>query len=123
MSSDVFDAIAPELASLSPAVKTTWLGFATPHTPSAVWGSRTSTGRAYLAAHLYTRSAAAGSTSAAPGAPTSLRAGQVAVTYGSGPSVSPGDVDLATTSYGLRFLALRNSLAASKGFVLNLGGA
>lgn len=69
------------------------------------WGASYDRGLLYLTAHLASTDSAPGSSGAA-GPVTSKRIGDVSVSYGSAASVSSSDY--ASTTYGRRFLELRN---------------
>jgi len=99
-------------------------------TDTTNWGNVRLQAVAYLAAHLWTlanreiASLAAGSSGGPVGALTSRRAGDLAESYGSALSSPSGSVDACdmeypTTTYGLHFLALRNSRPASMPFLVD----
>lgn len=101
-----------------------WLDLADQQLGTTDWGAVRIQAVAYLAAHQWTlaqreAAALASGTYGGPAGPvTSQRAGDLAITYGSPLSSPSGSVDAAdmeytTTTYGLRFLALRDSRPAS----------
>lgn len=101
----VFAIIAPEFASLPPETIEGWLEIAGNWVDQGKWGSKYSTGLAYMAAHLIATSEKGG----AAGAVTSERVGNVAVSY----AAPNSDDALASTGYGATFLSLRRSLVRS----------
>lgn len=97
-----------------------WLDLADQQCAVSGWGAVRIQAVAYLAAHTWTvakreQQAAASSVYGGPvGALTSQRAGDLSLTFASPVSASGGaytaeDQEYTTTSYGLRYLGLRNS--------------
>ena len=97
---------------------------------STDWGAVRVQAVAYLAAHLRTlaqreiASLAAGTSGGPVGALTSRSAGDLSESYGAvvsaaSGSVAASDMEYTTTTYGLRFLALRNSRPASMPFLID----
>ena len=112
--------IAPEFAAVTDAEVDSWVEIAEAQHTTTVFGNLATQAMARYAAHLMTRaglgSAAAGSGGASTvGTVSSVREGDLAVTYDGGAiaaaagRLSVGDADLATTRHGLAYLAIRNS--------------
>lgn len=123
-STDMFDAIAPELADSDR--RDTFLELAAARLTSGRWGSMYVQAVCYLAAHMLTLSPAAddgSGASRAAGPVTSKGAGDLSIAYG---SVSPGtismsDAALLTTPYGREFLAIRNTRSQATAGIITLG--
>ena len=131
---EVLALVAPEVSALANAAS--WLALATEDVPATPWGALRPKGIAYLAAHLAwtmdptLRGAANDAASVTGGASgvTSRGAGDLSEGYGgagaaaiaSHATASLGDKALATTSYGVRFVALRNQLASRAPQVIRL---
>lgn len=117
--------IAPQYATISDGDAQAWIDLAASSVANAdLWGAVYPEALANLAAHLMTRAgvgtspAAGDAASTIGGSITSLRTGDLAVSYGgtggagAGRSSDGSDDDYTTTKYGLRFIALRQSRAA-----------
>lgn len=123
-STDMFDAIAPELAASSR--RDTFLELATTRLTAARWGSMYVQAVCYLAAHMLTLSPPTddgSDASRAAGPVTSKGAGDLSIGYGSvlPATISMADASLLTTPYGREFLAIRNTRAQATGGLIQLG--
>ncbi len=107
-----------------------WLDLADQQLGTTDWGAVRIQAVAYLAAHQWTlaqreiAALAAGSSGGPVGAMTARSAGDLSESYGSAlsspsGSVSASDMEYTTTTYGLRFLALRNSRPCSMPFLVD----
>lgn len=113
---DILVEIAPELASETPTRLDLFLELAASRISPEVFGRVYVQAVAYLAAHLLTLANRAQDVgTAAPGAVQSASTGGVSVAFGStGAPLSVSDAALGQTNYGLQYLELRNSRAATK---------
>jgi hypothetical protein len=124
----ILQRIAPTL--YADAAVQDWVDLAIQQLRTDEWANVYNQAVAYLAAHLWVLAmreaqALAGSTYGGPvGAITSESAGDLSRAYGSMPAptsggVSASDAEYQTTSYGLRFLSLRNSRPTAGPFLVD----
>lgn len=112
--------LGPELAGVDDAVCNTLLSMAAQRLDPDMWGTLYQQGCVYLALHLLTlraRTAGAAAGSVGSGPATKLKAGDLELGYGAAVGVLARDAVLATTPYGIEFLALARSLATVGAFV------
>lgn len=119
--SEYFDGVAPELASDSR--KSVMLDLAALQLTSAAWGLLYNLACAYLAAHMITCSPSDGSLASVVGSETSRSAGNLSIGRGGfgASAMTTGDAALATTRYGVEFMRIRGTRAASAGRVVSPG--
>lgn len=111
MSLALYRSLVPAHSSISDDTVEAYLALSAQEHTASVWGNVYAQAMVWHAAHVIERTPGLGSASAdAPGLVTSKRAGDLAVTYGAPPGAA--DDELATTTYGQRYLALRRSRAA-----------
>jgi hypothetical protein len=91
---------------------------------AARWGDVYSLAMAYLCAHMLTiNPTTAPASGGASGAVTSRTAGGTSETYAQTATANASDSELMRTVYGLQYLRLRRSRAATGPRTVNLGGA
>lgn len=126
MSLPLVRTIAPELADVNDVSIGVFLELAAARISASVFGNVYGQAVAYLAAHLATISQRAAYSAglgggAGAGAITSVSTGGLAVSFGASASSTLhgfGDEALATTPYGLEFINLRSTRAATRGFLV-----
>lgn len=112
--------LGPELVGVDDATCNTLLGFAAQRLDASIWGELYQQGCVYMALHLLTlraRTASVAAGGAGTGPVVRVKAGDLEVGYGAAVGVLSPDAVLATTPYGIEFLALRRSLASTGAFV------
>lgn len=121
--------IAPEFAAITDDEVDAWVEIAALQHTAAPWGATYTLAMACYAAHLMARaglgSGGASSTGGlGGGGPVSMvREQDLAVQFdtsaisAAASGMTPGDVDLTTTRYGLRYLAIRAGRAIGAGVV------
>ncbi len=125
MSLQLIRAIAPDLADVDNATLETFVELAAQRISQSVFGHVYAQAVAYLAAHLAVlsqRAALAAGAGVVGGGPIAgVTTGGLSVSFGAHSTTAAsglGDESLKTTAYGLEFLALRASRAATKGFLV-----
>jgi hypothetical protein len=115
----ILEAIAPELSGDSRVE--TFITLAQGRLDATAWGTLYPQGVAFLVAHMMTmanRAAAEGVGGGSPGPVTSRSAGDLSVGYGTaGGTFGARDSDYTQTSFGIQFLAIRDTLAATAPFL------
>jgi|GEM_PF-6461915 len=109
-----FAAIAPEFSGDDPAP---FLAMAAARMDARHFGALYPQAEAYLAAHLMAlahRSANSGGGGGVVGAVKSASTGGVSVSYGIDGSIGVGDSSLASTAYGLEYLAILKSIPLAR---------
>jgi hypothetical protein len=102
-----FLTVFPEFKKVDPATLDAYLDIATLRVPSRVWGQSTNYATALLCAHILTAQGRGGQ-GAAGGATTAEQVGDLSRSFQYIAEVGSGDSWLATTRYGIDFIALRN---------------
>lgn len=123
MSLALFRALVPEFAATADATVEVFIAQAALRIDSGIWGNVYGQANVYLAAHMMKLSPTyGGGSSAAGGALTSQRDGDLARNYAAPPS-STGLADqyLLRSVYGAEFLALRDSRAEVGPYVVSVG--
>ena len=99
----------PEFASIADVVITLALNDAADLMEVVIWDTKYDTGQAFLAAHFVKLSSdASGGASAAVGPISQAATGPIAVTYAVTASSNVGDDMLRSTTYGQRYIQLRD---------------
>jgi len=94
---------------------TAYIAQASNSVPSSVWGDWTDEGISYLTAHILSLANQAGSGAGGSGSGviTKVKVGQLEKTYGFSIDLVTTENGLLSTSYGQRYLQLRNQLSLS----------
>lgn len=92
---------------------TAYIALASNSVPSSVWDTWTDEGISFLTAHILTlaNQAGAGTGGSGAGALTKVKVGQLEKTYGFSMDLISTENGLLSTSYGQRYLQLRNQLS------------
>jgi hypothetical protein len=104
--------IAPEFSERTDLKE--WLFQAAANINPEAWGNLYPLGAAYLAAHLLTQSVGAAFASGGAGPITSVREGDLSLSFGS-VSAAGKNAYYTTTKYGVEFLRMRSSLILTPG--------
>lgn len=119
---ETFRIIAPEFSSTSDATVNNWLTLAVQEHNTTVWGNSYVTAMAYFAAHQMASTPGLGAAaSGAAGPLTQQKDGDLSRSYGTTaiPStMSSGDQSLMLTTYGQKYLHIRNSRALTGAYVV-----
>ena len=101
-----FRSLFDEFAPMSDAKVNAYITIASSQVPPTVWNDQTSYATALMVAHMLTASGYGG-LGAGGGAVTNEQVGDVSRGYGQVGNAESGDAYLATTRYGIDFIALR----------------
>lgn len=104
--------IAPEFSERTDLKE--WLFQAAANMNPEAWGNLYPLGAAYLAAHFLTQSVGAQFTSGGAGPVTSVKEGDLSLSFGS-VTGSGSDVFYTTTKFGVEFLRMRKTLILTPG--------
>lgn len=121
-----YRALIPAHSAIADATVEVYLELAAKRHDATRWGVVYAEAMCFWAAHTIERTPGlGGATSAAVGPVTARSAGKVSESYGSlsGNGGSTVDQDLMTTVYGLRYIDIRNTRAASCPTTLVAGAA
>jgi hypothetical protein len=119
----LFRALVDEFSAVADATVEIFIAQAALRMDSGIWGNVYSQANVYLAAHMMKLSPSyGGGSSAAGGALTSQRDGDLARNYAAPPTTSSlSDAYLLRTAYGAEFLYLRNSRSETGPMVVSVG--
>ena len=113
---DLFRLLAPEFSAVVDADLVTWFALVEQGFNPCAFGARLNEASVLLTAHRLTVRArqGEGGWAAGTGPVKSRSTGGESISFGGSgwAATSPGDEELAQTSYGLQFLAIRNSRSA-----------
>lgn len=105
--------VAPEFASADPALINFYINEARLYINFAAWGAKADYAHALFTAHLMKMSTPAAVANGGAGPVNSSKVGDLQRTYSAGGSSSGGGQSLEKTSYGILFLQLRKTIAAT----------
>lgn len=106
-----FRAVASEFAATSDEVVGEWTDIVSEGLDAATFGARMNLACARLVAHELTLEARILAGADGVGAVTSIRTGDLSVSYGGSTATGDADDAFRQTTHGLAFLAIRNSRA------------